>query len=129
MDSRRRLRLNVAPSARRRDDPAGTTGVVEVNHDTQRLIREMNLSYLLLIQRLLVEDKATAMSSLGVSPQVADVLVALSVNEIAKLASVSQILCSFRFNDHAVLSALTHSQIEVAIAARPLACKPVGQTA
>ena len=52
------------------------------------------------------------MSSLGVSPEVADVLVTLSLKELTKLAAVSQILCSFRFNDHTVLSALTHSQVE-----------------
>lgn len=100
-----------------------------MEHDTHRLIHEMNLSYLLLIQRLLVEDKASGMSSLGVSSEVADVLVALSLKEVARLASVSQILCSFRFHDHTVLSALTHSQVEVAVMARPSACKPVGQCA
>ncbi|WP_341312676.1 flagellar transcriptional regulator FlhD [Paraburkholderia sp. IMGN_8] len=100
-----------------------------MEHDTHRLIHEMNLSYLLLIQRLLVEDKASGMSSLGVSSEVADVLVALSLKEIARLASVSQILCSFRFHDHTVLSALTHTQVEVAVMARPPVCKPVGQCA
>lgn len=100
-----------------------------MEHDTRRLIHEMNLSYLLLIQRLLAEDKATGMSSLGVSSEVADLLMALSLKELVRLASVSQVLCSFRFHDHTVLSALTHSQVELALAARSLACKPVGQTA
>jgi flagellar transcriptional activator FlhD len=31
---------------------------------------------------------------------------------------VSQILCSFRFNDHTVLSALTYSQVEAAAMTR-----------
>jgi flagellar transcriptional activator FlhD len=93
-----------------------------MDHDTHRLIHEMNLSYLLLIQRLLAEDKASGMSSLSVSSEVADVLVALPLKEIARLASVPQILCSFRFHDHTVLSALTHSQVEVAVMARSPAC-------
>jgi hypothetical protein len=66
--------------------------VVEMERDTHRLIHEMNLAYLLLVQRLLVEDKALGMNSLGVSSEVADLLVALSLKEIARLASVSQIL-------------------------------------
>src|ERR1700744_1550383 len=89
-----------------------------MNQDTQGLIREMNLAYLLLIQRLLAEDRSTAMGTLGVSPEVADVLLALSLKELTKLASVSQILCSFRFNDHTVLLALTHSQVEAAAMTR-----------
>jgi flagellar transcriptional activator FlhD len=89
-----------------------------MNQDTQGLIGEMNLAYLLLLQRLLAEDRSTAMSSLGVSPAVADVLVALSLQELTKLASVSQILCSFRFNNHAVLSALTHNQAGAAATIR-----------
>ena len=89
-----------------------------MNQDTQRLIGEMNLAYLLLIQRLLAEDKAAAMSALGVSPGVADLLLVLSLAEITRLSSVSQILCSFRFHDHAFLSALTHNQVEAAAMAR-----------
>jgi flagellar transcriptional activator FlhD len=89
-----------------------------MNQDTQGLIHEMNFAYLLLIQRLLAEDRSTAMSTLGVSPEVADVLVTLSLQELTKLASVSQILCSFRFNDHTVLSALTYSQVEAAAMTR-----------
>lgn len=85
-----------------------------MNQDTQRSIAEMNLAYLLLIQRLLAEDRSAAMKSLGVSPEVADLLVVLSLSEITRLASVSQILCSFRFQDHAFLSALTHRQVEAA---------------
>lgn len=95
-----------------------------MNQDTQRSIREMNLAYLLLIQRLLAEDKTTAMSALGVSPGVAEVLLALSLAELTRLASVSQILCSFRFHDHAFLSALTHNQVEAAAMARTPAIAP-----
>ncbi|MEW6341019.1 MAG: flagellar transcriptional regulator FlhD [Paraburkholderia sp.] len=100
-----------------------------MERDTHRLIHEMNLAYLLLVQRLLVEDKAAGMSSLGVSSEVADLLAALSLKEIARLATVSQILCSFRFGDHTVLSALTHSQVAAAATVRLPASKPIGQFA
>lgn len=72
-------------------------------------IKEVNLSYLLLVQRLLREDKATGMFRLGVSAEVADVLASLSLSQTVKLAASNQLLCRFRFDDHAILSSLTHS--------------------
>jgi flagellar transcriptional activator FlhD len=71
-------------------------------------IKEVNLSYLLLAQRLVREDKATGMFRMGISEQLADVLVNLTLAQTVKLASSTQLLCRFRFDDHAVLSALTH---------------------
>lgn len=70
-------------------------------------IKEVNLSYLLLAQRLLREDKAMGMFRMGVSEELADVLANLSLAQTVKLAASSQLLCRFRFDDHAVLSSLT----------------------
>jgi flagellar transcriptional activator FlhD len=72
-------------------------------------IKEVNLSYLLLVQRLLREDKATGMFRLGVSAEVADILASLSLSQTVKLAASNQLLCRFRFDDHAILSSLTHT--------------------
>ena len=69
-------------------------------------IREVNLSYLLLAQRLLREDKQMGMFRMGISDQLADVLANLSLAQTVKLAASNQMLCRFRFDDHAVLSAL-----------------------
>jgi flagellar transcriptional activator FlhD len=69
-------------------------------------IREVNLSYLLLAQRLLREDKPMGMFRMGISDQLAEVLVNLSLAQTVKLAASSQVLCRFRFDDHTVLSAL-----------------------
>ena len=69
-------------------------------------IKEVNLSYLLLAQRLLREDKAMGMFRMGISNQLADVLASLSFAQTVKLAASNQLLCRFRFDDHAVLSAL-----------------------
>lgn len=69
-------------------------------------IRELNLSYLVLAQRMLRDDKATGMFRLGLSGQVAEILANLSMQQVMKLASSSNLLCRFRFEDHAVLSAL-----------------------
>lgn len=71
-------------------------------------IGEVNLSYLLLAQRLLREDRATAMFRLGMSGELADLLGNLSLSQVVKLAGSSLLLCRFRFNDHAILSSLTH---------------------
>lgn len=70
-------------------------------------IKEVNLSYLLLTQRLLREDKAMGMFRMGITEELADVLASLSLAQTVKLAASSQLLCRFRFDDHTVLSSLT----------------------
>ncbi len=70
-------------------------------------IREVNLSYLMLTQRMLRDDYATAMFRLGFSNEVADILVRLSPAQLVRLASSSSLLCRFRFDDYSLLSALT----------------------
>ena len=70
-------------------------------------IGDLNLTYLLLAQRLVKEDTATAMFRLGMSRELADLLGNLSLSQIVKLASSSLLLCRFRFDDHPILSVLT----------------------
>jgi flagellar transcriptional activator FlhD len=86
-----------------------TTRIVN-NADTTLLadIREVNLSYLLLAQRMLRDDLSSAMFRLGFSREVADIVVRLSPAQLVKLASSSSLLCRFRFDDYTLLSALTH---------------------
>ena len=94
-------------------------------------IREVNLSYLLLAQRLLREDKPMGMFRMGISDQLADVIANLSLAQTVKLAASSQVLCRFRFDDHAVLSALADkgktSAIAQAHSAILMASQPVEQ--
>jgi flagellar transcriptional activator FlhD len=71
-------------------------------------IGDLNLTYLLLAQRLVKQDAPTAMFRLGMSRELADLLGNLSLPQIVKLASSSLLLCRFRFDDHPALSALTH---------------------
>ena len=70
-------------------------------------IGDLNLTYLLLAQRLVREDVATAMFRLGLSREVADLLGNLSLSQIVKLAASSLFLCRLRFYDQQILSALT----------------------
>ena len=74
---------------------------------TANEIGDLNLTYLLLAQRLVREDVATAMFRLGMSRELADLLGNLSLSQIVKLSASSLLLCRFRFDDHPILSALT----------------------
>jgi flagellar transcriptional activator FlhD len=80
------------------------------NLDTALLndIQEVNLSYLMLAQRLLRENLATGMFRLGFDADVAETILKLSPAQIVKLASSSSVLCAFRLNDGQLLSSLTH---------------------
>jgi flagellar transcriptional activator FlhD len=80
-----------------------------MTRDSQTLdsIRELNLSYLLLAQRLLTEDKEGAQARLGLSAQTAETLSQLSPAQATKLASSSQVLCFFNLGGDALLAGLT----------------------
>ncbi|ALL68932.1 Flagellar transcriptional activator FlhD [Paraburkholderia caribensis MBA4] len=71
-------------------------------------LQEVNLSYLLLAQHLIRDNPAEAMLRLGVGSDVAEILASLTPAQLMKLANSSMLLCRFRFDDHAILSALTH---------------------
>ena len=60
-------------------------------------IREANLTYLMLAQNLIRQDKAEAIFRLG-----------LSAGQVLKLASRNTLLCSFRADDEMVWSLLTN---------------------
>jgi len=69
-------------------------------------IKEINLSYLLLVQRMLREDKCAIMRHMGISEPLAEVLSAMTPAQAVRLAGGSQMLCRFRFDDHALLTSL-----------------------
>src|SRR5690349_10553818 len=75
-------------------------------------IREANLTYLILAQRLLREDRAEAMFRLGISEEVADILAGLSTAQILKIAATNMLMCRFRFDDEIVWNLLTRSNKE-----------------
>src|SRR3546814_10444930 len=93
----------------------------------------VNLSYLLLAQRMLRDDYAASMFRLGFSNEVADILMRLSPAQLVKLAGSSSLLCRFRFDDYSLLSALTQDvlggALQQAHATILLAKQPVEQLA
>ncbi|WP_321930365.1 flagellar transcriptional regulator FlhD [Paraburkholderia guartelaensis] len=76
------------------------------DYDTLQAIREVNLSYITLAQRMLREDRRTGISRLGLSEQIADMLTGLTVEQTLKLAATDHLLCLFSVPDHQILNAL-----------------------
>jgi len=120
--ARGRIRLSFANSSKRSpagpDQPSIDSGknMTISNTSTLAEIREVNLSYLLLAQRLLQEDRVSAMYRLGLSEQVAQVLTSLTLAQAVKVASSSHLLCRFRFDDHTLLSSLADKEKSAALA-------------
>ena len=71
-------------------------------------IREANLTYLMLAQTLIHQDKAEAVFRLGLNEDAADILASLSAAQVMKLASRNTLLCSFRVDDNLVWNLLTN---------------------
>lgn len=70
-------------------------------------IRDINLSYLLLAKHMLNDDYAEGLFKLGLSGQLADILHTLTPAQTIRLAQSEDIVCDFRFDDAAMLTALT----------------------
>ncbi|EOG8086145.1 flagellar transcriptional regulator FlhD [Enterobacter roggenkampii] len=69
-------------------------------------IYDINLSYLLLAQRL-IRDKASAMFRLGINEEMATMLGGLTLPQMVKLAETNQLVCQFRFDDSQTITRLT----------------------
>ena len=77
-------------------------------------IQEANLTYLMLAQNLIRQDKAEALFRLGMSEESADMVATLSPAQILKIASGNMLLCRFRMDDEIVWNLLTnHSATKV----------------
>ncbi|MBB4517292.1 flagellar transcriptional regulator FlhD [Paraburkholderia fungorum] len=79
---------------------------MQSNYDIPTEIRELNMSYLLLAQRMLREDRDIGMFRLGISAEVAGILGSLTIAQVMRIANINQLLCRFRMDDRAFLSAL-----------------------
>lgn len=86
-------------------------------------IRELNLTYLMLAQQMVLADKDMAIFRLGISKDIADILGVLTPSQILKLSNSNMMLCRIRFDDNLVFGMLanysgkekTMSQSHVAI--------------
>jgi flagellar transcriptional activator FlhD len=74
-------------------------------------IREANMTYLMLAQNLIRQDKAQALFRLGMSEESADLIGTLSPAQIVKIASSNMLLCRFRVDDDMVWNLLTNHNV------------------
>lgn len=72
----------------------------------QEEIREINLAYLMLAQRMLREDRESAMFRLGVGADVAELILGLSSSQLVKLAASQLLLPRLRFDDKLLVGLL-----------------------
>ncbi|POT54753.1 flagellar transcriptional regulator FlhD [Citrobacter amalonaticus] len=76
-------------------------------------IHDINLSYLLLAQQLIREDKFAAGFRLGLPEATIDTIKDLSLPKLIKLASTNQLICRLRVDNEMVIDMLTKdSRIE-----------------
>jgi flagellar transcriptional activator FlhD len=67
--------------------------------DFQVEIRELNLAWLMLAQRMLQSDRETALYRLGISEAFADFIAALSAAKLVRMADNPLLIPRFRFDD------------------------------
>lgn len=75
--------------------------------DFLKHIYDINLSYLLLAQKLISQEKASAMFRLGISDAMATTLADLTLPQLVKLAETNQLICQFRFDNSETIEKLT----------------------
>lgn len=75
--------------------------------DFLKHIYDINLSYLLLAQKLISQEKASAMFRLGISDAMATTLADLTLPQLVKLAETNQLICQFRFDNSDTIEKLT----------------------
>ncbi|APC11145.1 MULTISPECIES: flagellar transcriptional regulator FlhD [Providencia] len=75
--------------------------------DFLKHIYDINLSYLLLAQKLISQEKASAMFRLGISDAMATTLAELTLPQLVKLAETNQLICQFRFENSDTIEKLT----------------------
>jgi len=90
-------------------------------------IRDANLSYLMLAQKMIHSDRAGAIFRLGIDADIADLLAKLSAQQLLKLAGTSMMLARFRFDDNAILGMLTDYSKDVSLARSHTAILMSGQ--
>ena len=73
----------------------------------QEGIRDINLTYLMLAQQMISEDKSAAIFRLGLGQDLVDVLAKLTPPQIIKMAASNMLLCRFRFDEKLLLNMVT----------------------
>ena len=70
-------------------------------------IQEANLSYMLLAQQMIKEDKVASIFRLGISEEMANLIAGLTPAQIMKMSSSNMMLCRFRFDERLLLNMIS----------------------
>jgi len=92
-------------------------------------IRDANLTYLMLAQQMLRVDRGEALYRLGISGEVADILLSLTTAQLLKIAGSSMLLARFRFDDALIWNLLASPKREDASPRIHAAILMAGRTA
>ncbi|TFH08106.1 MAG: flagellar transcriptional regulator FlhD [Nitrosomonadales bacterium] len=92
-------------------------------------IKEINLGYILLAQRMLREDKVAAMYRLGIGQDVSEIIGNLTSSQILKMAASNTLLCRFRFDDRLIAEMLSSHSRDHAASVSHAAILMAGQPA
>ena len=71
-------------------------------------IRDANLSYLMLAQRVIRQDKSQAMTRLGIGQESAGLIAMLTPAQMLNIANSPVLLCRMKVDDELVWGLLTH---------------------
>ena len=92
-------------------------------------IKELNLTYLMLAQQMVLADKDMAIFRLGISKDIANILEVLTPGQILKLSNSNMMLCRIRFDDSLIFGMLANyskdkimaqSRAAILLAGRPV---------
>ena len=86
-----------------------------MNADASREIADLNLTYMLLAQKLLREDRAAAMLRLGISAEMADLLAGMSLTDVIRIASSNFVLCGFRLDELPIVRTVMQGDRQAAL--------------
>ncbi|HET7062104.1 MAG TPA: flagellar transcriptional regulator FlhD [Nitrosospira sp.] len=92
-------------------------------------IKELNLTYLMLAQQMVISDKDMAIFRLGISRDIADILEVLTPGQIVKLSNSNMMLCRIRFDDNLIFGMLANYNKDRAMAQSHAAILMAGQPA
>ena len=67
-------------------------------------IRETNLSYMGLVQKMIRADKVNATANLGMSEEMAELVAGLSPAQLLKMSGTNMLLCCFRLEESLLLN-------------------------
>lgn len=73
----------------------------------QEGIRDINLTYLMLAQQMIKEDRSAAIFRLGISQDLVDIIAGLTPAQVIKMAASNMLLCRFRFDENLLLNMVT----------------------